>query len=399
MAKDKGKIGLFSPEFIEFFYAQVRAVKHPDACWIWTGTVDGHGFGTVKFGDKKRVAAHRVAWELENGPLPPNTIVRHDCNARPCCRVDHLRLQDANARESRNDGLTTNVKNLEALTPSIFVGTDYNTGTSVNVVYGDDAAKTVDVLSPLLSQLGRAVVKCVSLQTDVMAALSQARDQREGILDRLASMLAEIEDLQSQLSEISPTTEVSRETSEREHHAPPPVVAADVSRETSATTAADHARLNAQFALASTHSRVQKQKKPDPEPPLVSERLRFALAQVVAQALGVSAEQLDSYAVAQVYELAVEREGIHATAAMRGWVERFADLVELGQAPPTAVALLRWAVDLTEDASAGPVPGGATELVPASCPGTPDTPPASSPRLSLAPGRPDPRPAEPSASG
>lgn len=34
--------------------------------------------------------AHRVAWELANGPIPDGLLVCHRCDNRKCVRVDHL---------------------------------------------------------------------------------------------------------------------------------------------------------------------------------------------------------------------------------------------------------------------------------------------------------------------
>ena len=38
------------------------------------------------------VAAHRYAWELERGPIPPGIFVLHACDNPPCVRATHLFL-------------------------------------------------------------------------------------------------------------------------------------------------------------------------------------------------------------------------------------------------------------------------------------------------------------------
>jgi len=41
-------------------------VGSPDACWPWLASRDEKGYG--RFRGKR---AHRLAWEFENGPVPP----------------------------------------------------------------------------------------------------------------------------------------------------------------------------------------------------------------------------------------------------------------------------------------------------------------------------------------
>jgi len=72
----------------EYFRSRVR---RGDGCWTWTGNLNQFGYGIVCVrGVKKR--AHRVAWEIEHGPIPHGLFVCHHCD-NPCCvRTDHLFL-------------------------------------------------------------------------------------------------------------------------------------------------------------------------------------------------------------------------------------------------------------------------------------------------------------------
>lgn len=83
----------------ERFWARVDKdgpVIRPDlgACWLWTGPDNGRGYGQVYAPELGRwtAYAHRVAWTLGNGAIPPKMDVCHHCDTRRCCRPDHLFL-------------------------------------------------------------------------------------------------------------------------------------------------------------------------------------------------------------------------------------------------------------------------------------------------------------------
>lgn len=66
---------------------------HLGACWVWTGSTNGK-YGKISLGRKGAGVeyAHRVAWRLENGPIPPNMDICHRCDNPPCVRESHLFL-------------------------------------------------------------------------------------------------------------------------------------------------------------------------------------------------------------------------------------------------------------------------------------------------------------------
>lgn len=74
------------------FWSKVQ--KRDVGCWDWMACKNEFGYGCIGAGgDKGRpLKAHRVAWELLVGPIPPDTMVLHRCDNPGCVRPDHLFL-------------------------------------------------------------------------------------------------------------------------------------------------------------------------------------------------------------------------------------------------------------------------------------------------------------------
>ena len=66
--------------------------KQQDGCWVWTGSVDGHGYGQIREGGRGSplIGAHRASYENAKGPIPNGLDLDHLCCNPRCVNPDHL---------------------------------------------------------------------------------------------------------------------------------------------------------------------------------------------------------------------------------------------------------------------------------------------------------------------
>lgn len=76
----------------------------PGGCWIWTGSVEGKGYGHPTIAGKKH-PAHRLAYELLVGPVPEGLHLDHLCRVRRCVNPEHL--EPVTSRENSLRGVQT----------------------------------------------------------------------------------------------------------------------------------------------------------------------------------------------------------------------------------------------------------------------------------------------------
>lgn len=74
-----------------------RFLCDPDSngCINWNGAADRDGYGQIgggKLRPEKMLKAHRVAFEIANGPFDPDKQVCHTCDNPRCCNPEHLFL-------------------------------------------------------------------------------------------------------------------------------------------------------------------------------------------------------------------------------------------------------------------------------------------------------------------
>ena len=58
-------------------------------CWLWMGTVSSRGYGQVWVNGMHR-PAHRISWELVNGPMPAHLDACHTCDVECCINPAHI---------------------------------------------------------------------------------------------------------------------------------------------------------------------------------------------------------------------------------------------------------------------------------------------------------------------
>jgi len=97
------------------------SVNSTTGCWEWNAgkTAGGYGIFMVPYNQKtpgsrsmpkRNFSAHRVSYEIFNGPLRSELVIDHMCRNRACVNPNHLRevTENENALENNSSPLAIN---------------------------------------------------------------------------------------------------------------------------------------------------------------------------------------------------------------------------------------------------------------------------------------------------
>lgn len=63
--------------------------RMPNGCLEWQLGCTKNGYGEITVAGVT-LYVHRLAWEVENGPIPDGEVIRHKCDNPPCFDLAHL---------------------------------------------------------------------------------------------------------------------------------------------------------------------------------------------------------------------------------------------------------------------------------------------------------------------
>lgn len=133
----------------------LRKTEQQGDCLVWTGSrlTKRGGYGQINVAGRV-LYAHRLAYELFNGPIPPGLLVRHTCDNPPCVLPQHLIL--GTYKENSADAVARNRG----------MGKHNATGTA------NPAARLIDAqVVDILSLKGKQAAESVGAQYHVSGAM------------------------------------------------------------------------------------------------------------------------------------------------------------------------------------------------------------------------------------
>lgn len=190
----------------ERFWGRVDRSAGEGKCWLWTGYRNRQGYGRA--GLRGMVTgAHRIAWQIANGPIPEGLFVLHSCDVPACCNPAHLRTGTAghnawdrskrnrNGATGRRTAITTEADasanrirrsirtieyNMTALRAELskvmreLSDNDLRCWLEVELGWSSETAQAVRDMGPVLSySTGKAVITPIGTRSGWVLAVSQ----------------------------------------------------------------------------------------------------------------------------------------------------------------------------------------------------------------------------------
>lgn len=81
-----------------------KTQRGENGCLNWTGKLD-NGYGRFWLAGKTTIA-HRIAWQIANGPVPDGLQIDHLCRNRNCVEPTHLEPVTLAENVLRGDGIS-----------------------------------------------------------------------------------------------------------------------------------------------------------------------------------------------------------------------------------------------------------------------------------------------------
>jgi hypothetical protein len=92
-------------------------VTRMNGCWEWSGPRNRDGYGKLGIG-KKKVSAHRFAYQLLVGELLEGREIDHTCRVRSCVNPEHLQLVTRKQNVENVDAQRTSTTRVRGVSPS-----------------------------------------------------------------------------------------------------------------------------------------------------------------------------------------------------------------------------------------------------------------------------------------
>ena len=75
----------------------MKRVNKTDTCWLWTGSIQKNGYGSLCVSESKWGTryAHRWSYTYHKGAIPEGKMIRHTCDVRNCVNPAHLITGDS----------------------------------------------------------------------------------------------------------------------------------------------------------------------------------------------------------------------------------------------------------------------------------------------------------------